>query len=79
MRVTTLLFANLRELAGQGSMDLEIPAGSTVLDVATRLEREIDGLILKGALCAINEAYSEPDSLLNDGDRLAFLPPVAGG
>ena len=79
MKVTILFFANLRELAGHGSMDRKIPADSTVRDVASRLEREIDGLLLTGALCAINEVYSEPDGLLNDGDRLAFLPPLAGG
>ncbi len=79
MRVTTLLFASLRESAGWGTMDLEVPAGSTVRDVADQLEREIDGLTLQGALCAVNELYSRPDATLAEGDRLAFLPPVAGG
>ncbi|MAZ54197.1 MAG: hypothetical protein CMO31_09345 [Trueperaceae bacterium] len=79
MKITILFFAHLRELAGKGSIDRDVPAGSTVRDVALLLEREIDGLVLAGTLCAINEAYSEPDGLLNDGDRLAFLPPVAGG
>ena len=79
MRVTTLLFANLRESAGRGALDLDVPNGSTVRDVAERLEREVQGLVLKGALCAVNEAYSQPDAVLREGDRLAFLPPVAGG
>ncbi len=28
---------------------------------------------------AINGSYVEPTTLLNDGDEVVFLPPVAGG
>lgn len=28
---------------------------------------------------AINGSYVEPTDLLNDGDEVVFLPPVAGG
>ena len=79
MKVTILFFAHLRESVGTRSMDRDIRAGSTVSDIALLLESEIDGLVLAGSLCAINETYSAPESLLNDGDRLAFFPPVAGG
>ena len=30
-------------------------------------------------LTAINESYAPPDSVLREGDELAFIPPVAGG
>ena len=28
---------------------------------------------------AINDEFSEWDSVLNDGDKIVFIPPVAGG
>lgn len=78
MRVTALLFAQYRAGAGAGSLDLELPDGTTVRDAAA-LVSERTGVALAGAMCAVNEAYSRPDAPLADGDRVAFLPPVSGG
>ncbi|MGZ8832865.1 MAG: MoaD/ThiS family protein [Thermoanaerobaculia bacterium] len=30
-------------------------------------------------MIAVNETYAGPDTVLRDGDELAFIPPVAGG
>ena len=29
--------------------------------------------------CAVNEDYARMTTALNDGDEVAFLPPVSGG
>lgn len=30
-------------------------------------------------LCAVNMEYANPDSAVQDGDEVAFFPPVTGG
>jgi len=36
-------------------------------------------LTLTGCMAAVNEVYASPDTVLLEGDAVAFLPPVAGG
>lgn len=78
MRVQVLLFALFREQAGQARLQLELPEGSTVADVKALLEAQYP-LQLSGGLAAINEQLAQLSDLLQDGDELAFLPPVSGG
>jgi len=74
--IAVRLFAGLRELAGTGSRDLELPDGSSVDDVwsALGLGDEPPGL-----LYAVNKKYVEPSQALADGDEVALIPPVSGG
>ncbi|MGL4609796.1 MAG: MoaD/ThiS family protein [Trueperaceae bacterium] len=78
MSVNILFFANLRERLGRG---LEFPLENpiTLRELATRLEQKHTGLSLSGTLCAINEQYADPESLVRGGDTVAFFPPVSGG
>jgi molybdopterin synthase catalytic subunit/molybdopterin converting factor small subunit len=70
------LFAGLRERAGSGSVDVELPDDAVVGDVwsALRLGDEPAGL-----LYALNRAYSEKSTPLSAGDEVAVIPPVSGG
>jgi MoaE-MoaD fusion protein len=76
MRVTVRLFAGLRERAGAGARDLELPAEARAEDVwkALGLGEEPPGL-----LYAVNEEYAPPARELADGDEVALIPPVSGG
>lgn len=76
MKLTVKLFAGLRERAGGGERELELPAGSRTADVwpALRLGDEPPGL-----LYAVNKEYAEPGRELADGDEVAVIPPVSGG
>jgi MoaE-MoaD fusion protein len=81
MRVKVLLFAMLREAAGESQLDLTLDdsaLGSAVLaELAQRLP-ERRALIDRSAL-AINEVYAPADVVLKDGDTVAVIPPVSGG
>jgi molybdopterin synthase catalytic subunit len=76
MRVEIRLFAGLREQAGTGRRDLELPHGSSLADVwpALGLGTEPPGL-----LYAVNRVYAERETNLTEGDEVALIPPVSGG
>jgi molybdopterin synthase catalytic subunit len=76
VHVHVRLFAALRERAGSGSVDVELPEGAVLGDVwpVLGLGEEPDGL-----LYALNRAYAEPSTRLAAGDEVAVIPPVSGG
>lgn len=76
VNVHVRLFAGLREQAGTGSVEVEVPAGSTVSSVwpALGLGDEPAGL-----LYAVNRAYADREAALAAGDEVAVIPPVSGG
>lgn len=81
MRVTVRLFAQQRLQAGRRSLELELPDGA---DVATAWEALVADLPSIGPAAssvrfARNGAYVAADSVLEEGDELAVIPPVAGG
>jgi molybdopterin converting factor subunit 1 len=81
MRVTIRLFARLRELAGAESLAREAAAGATVADVWAALAAEFPALAPYGRIvsAAVNDDYTPMRRPLEDGDEVAFLPPVSGG
>jgi molybdopterin converting factor subunit 1 len=79
MKIKVLLFAGLREKAGQGEMDLELEAGVRAQDLPGRLFGPLMAEPPKSLRYAVNEDYVSPERLLRDGDEVALIPPVAGG
>jgi molybdopterin synthase catalytic subunit len=76
MHVTVRLFAVLRERAGAGSVELELPEGACVGDALAELGSLAEGLPL---VMAVNREYAPEDQELVPGDELALIPPVSGG
>jgi molybdopterin synthase catalytic subunit len=76
MRVVVRLFAGLREQAGIGRRELDLPDGVTLAEVWPALEL---GDEPAGLLYAVNRAYAEPGQALAEGDEVAVIPPVSGG
>lgn len=73
-------FAILREQAGRSAFTLETTAGDAGALYA-ELQREFPGLTFPAHLLrvSINESYAEMNAPLSNGDRVVFIPPVAGG
>ncbi len=83
--VTVVYFARLREALGQASEQIALPA--CVRDLAALrdwlrrrggawAEELADGRLVRAA---VNQDMAQGDTLINDGDEVAFFPPVTGG
>ena len=81
MRVTIRLFARLRDLAGSGELVRDVPAPATVQSVWRVLVAEMPALgeYERTMSVAVNADYSRMTATVQDGDEVAFLPPVSGG
>ncbi len=81
MRVQVLFFGVLKDVTGLTREDLEVSPGSrleSVFDHYAALYprmREMSGSIV----VALNRQFAGRDTAVNDGDEIAFLPPVSGG
>jgi MoaE-MoaD fusion protein len=76
VRVTVRLFAALRERAGTGKREIEVPQGAVVGDVFAALGI---GAEPAGLNYALNQEYAERSAPLRDGDEVALITPVSGG
>jgi molybdopterin converting factor subunit 1 len=81
MRVTVRLFARLRDLAGAGELVRDVPGPATVQTVWNALVAENPSLVQyeKTMSVAVNAEYARMGAAVNEGDEVAFLPPVSGG
>ncbi len=76
MKVRVRLFAQLRERAGVGQLELDLPEGARVADAIAALDEVAAGLPV---VMAINREYAKDDAALAAGDEVALIPPVSGG
>jgi molybdopterin converting factor subunit 1 len=81
MRVTVRLFARLRDIAGAPELAREVAPGATIGSVWRQLVGDFPEFARYEQLIssAVNADYARMDRTLNDGDEVAFLPPVSGG
>ena len=78
LRVVTVKFlASLREEFGCSDTRTEVQPGMTVSDVWTRIGAGRP--FPSNVLAAVNLDYVGRDHPVDDGDEVAFFPPVTGG
>jgi molybdopterin synthase catalytic subunit len=79
VRVTLRCFAAVREALGTDSLAVEVPTGTTLEGLRQKLAAEHPGLSRVPVAFAQNRDYARGDSVLRDGDEVAFIPPISGG
>jgi len=81
MRITIRFFALLRDKAGVAEWALDVPSGATVSKAIELLTAKFPAIApaLPRTAFAINMSKVNSDTVLNEGDELALLPPVSGG
>lgn len=77
MSIKVRYFASLKESIGRSEDDLELADLSTVSDVWCRANPE--KALPDNILAAVNMDYVDLSHKVNDGDEVAFFPPVTGG
>lgn len=77
MSISVQFFASLREQVGKPQTAVEC---STPMDLKTVWSEASGGIKMPAnTLCAINLEYVKNDAVAQDGDEVAFFPPVTGG
>jgi molybdopterin converting factor subunit 1 len=81
MNINVRFFALARDLAQIGAMNLSIPDGATVGKAVSQIVERYSSLskIEPRLATAVNQEYVSRETVLNDGDELALIPPVSGG
>lgn len=60
-------------------MEVEAEAGLTVSQLKARLSEQAPSLAPLPVAFAVNQDYAAADQVLEDGDEVAFIPPISGG
>ena len=76
MSIQVKFFASLRETLGMDVTQVEARACITIREIWDQVTSQKYPV---NTLCAINMDYAKPDDVVNDGDEVAFFPPVTGG
>ena len=81
MRVTARFFALQRDIVGAPQLELDIEPGTTAGGLWSQLGERFPELLpaTRSLMFAVNQVYADPETSLNDGDEVAFIPPVSGG
>lgn len=81
MHVLVRYFAAHRDFTGRGQEQVELADDATVGILWGLLTARYPRLgdFTGSLLYAVNEEFSQPSTVLHDGDEVAFIPPVSGG
>ena len=74
-------FARYADLLGCTELQIELSRGATVAAAVDFVRAHVPGAqqLPVNPLVAKNQQHVQYDSVVEDGDELAFLPPLGGG
>ena len=79
MKVNVSYYAMFREAAGCSGETIETGSGNAVALFDALKEKHGFSMCRSHVRLAVNDAFVDWDTPLNDGDSVVFIPPVAGG
>ncbi len=77
MSIAVKFFASLREQVGKAEENLDASPAATVADIW--VQATAGQPMAANTLMAVNMEYVDADHRVQDGDEVAFFPPVTGG
>ncbi len=78
MNITVRYFANMRDRMGRAEDTVSIDGDTVTVEELWRKVSPQEGLP-GNVLIAVNMEYTDGSRVLNNGDEVAFFPPVTGG
>jgi molybdopterin converting factor subunit 1 len=81
MRVKVLFFGMLKDVTGLSKDTLELPESARLADAFQSYAQRFPKLheLASSIVIARNHEFSPRDTLVSEGDEIAFMPPVSGG
>ncbi len=80
INVTVKCFSQVKYAFGEDQFVLELSVGTTTLELEEMVREKANGQLDDISLrIAVNQKYTPIDIKLNNGDEVAFIPPVQGG
>ena len=81
MKTKILFFATLRDYVGAKTVELEVPAETTVAELKNLLVKRYPKMALaqNSIMAAINREYAADEQVMPRDAEIAFFPPVSGG
>lgn len=76
--VHVLFFAELQEALGKEKITVQA-VGLTIAELKEQHLKEYNLPNIDQAMVAVNEEYASESVQLQEGDTVAFIPPVSGG
>jgi len=77
MSIKVRYFASLKEIVGRSEDVLENVGSTSVIEVWRLANKKVE--LPDNILAAVNMEYVTLDSVVKEGDEVAFFPPVTGG
>lgn len=81
--IRVLFFAQLREQLQCENLSIELPADLSVTDLREKLielhPTWLEFLASDKLLFSVNQTLVKTSHIIQDGDEVAFFPPVTGG
>lgn len=77
MSIKVHFFASLSERLGLSETEVSSASATTALDVWVEATGQTE--LADNILIAVNKEYAKSDTGIEDGDEVAFFPPVTGG
>jgi len=79
MKINVTYYAMFREQAGCSGETIDADAADAVALFDQLKEKHGFSMCRSHVRLAVNDAFVDWNTPLNDGDQLVFIPPVAGG
>ena len=80
MRLSVHLFGIAKDIVGDKTLLIEVPANATVLELKEKIQKLFPEFSdLNSLAIARNSEYAIDTDVINNQDELALIPPVSGG